>query len=123
MMEIRDGLIRRHCVYWGWLGVALTEALRRRGYIDMTGDAVALTGAGKTWAVAAGFLKSDCPGASRDLRLCLDWTERRFHLAGSLPGALLLHLLETGRLRQGRERALLLSPAGRAWFRELGVPL
>jgi hypothetical protein len=24
-MEIRDGLIRRHCVYWGWLGVKTLE--------------------------------------------------------------------------------------------------
>ena len=24
-MEIRDGLIRRHCVYWGWYGVKVIE--------------------------------------------------------------------------------------------------
>jgi hypothetical protein len=25
VMEIRDGLIQRHCVYWGWLGVRTPE--------------------------------------------------------------------------------------------------
>jgi hypothetical protein len=25
VMDIADGLIRRHCVYWGWLGVKLLE--------------------------------------------------------------------------------------------------
>ena len=25
VMEIEDGLIRRHCVYWGWYGVRLLE--------------------------------------------------------------------------------------------------
>ena len=25
VMDIADGLIRRHCVYWGWLGVKVLE--------------------------------------------------------------------------------------------------
>jgi hypothetical protein len=25
VMDITDGLIRRHCVYWGWLGVRVLE--------------------------------------------------------------------------------------------------
>jgi len=28
VMEIEDGLIRRHCVYWGWYGVRLLEENR-----------------------------------------------------------------------------------------------
>jgi hypothetical protein len=24
-MDIADGLIQRHCVYWGWLGVKVLE--------------------------------------------------------------------------------------------------
>jgi hypothetical protein len=107
----------------GRLGVALTEAFHQCGYIDIAGDAVELTRSGRAWAEVGGFLKSDSSGGSRDLRLCLDWTERRFHLAGSLPSALLGHLLETGRLRRGHERALLVSRSGKAWFRELGVPV
>jgi ketosteroid isomerase-like protein len=29
-MEIEDGLIRRHCVYWGWFGVKVIEQDRYR---------------------------------------------------------------------------------------------
>ena len=25
VMELADGLIRRHCVYWGWFGVKVLE--------------------------------------------------------------------------------------------------
>ena len=25
VMELADGLIQRHCVYWGWFGVKLIE--------------------------------------------------------------------------------------------------
>jgi hypothetical protein len=28
VMELADGLIRRHCVYWGWFGVRLLEQNR-----------------------------------------------------------------------------------------------
>jgi SnoaL-like domain len=30
VMEIGDGLIRRHCVYWGWFGVKVLEEDRYR---------------------------------------------------------------------------------------------
>ena len=30
VMELADGLIRRHCVYWGWFGVKLIEQDRYR---------------------------------------------------------------------------------------------
>jgi hypothetical protein len=30
VMEIRDGLIHRHCVYWGWFGVKLLQEDRYR---------------------------------------------------------------------------------------------
>lgn len=107
----------------GRLGVALAEALRARGHIDLAGDAVALTDSGRAWAAAAGFLAADGPAEPRTLRLCLDWTERRFHLAGSLPRAMLGHLLESARLRRGRDRALVVTRAGRAWFGALGVEI
>ncbi len=25
VMEIRDGLIQRHCVYWGWFGLRIMQ--------------------------------------------------------------------------------------------------
>jgi hypothetical protein len=44
---------------------------------------------------------------------CLDWSERRDHLAGKLGSALLTHFIERGWLRRiGSERALELTPPG-----------
>ena len=44
---------------------------------------------------------------------CLDWSERRDHLAGKLAGALLKHFLDQGWLRrQAGDRALQVTPCG-----------
>jgi DNA-binding transcriptional ArsR family regulator len=53
---------------------------------------------------------------------CLDWSERRDHLAGKLAGALLKHFLDRGWLTQrAGDRALEYTPAGqhalRSWVR------
>jgi hypothetical protein len=58
-------------------------------------------------------------------RLCLDWTERRPHLAGALGEALLARLLERRWLeRRPAERMLDLTPAGRRGLaKELGLSI
>jgi len=58
-------------------------------------------------------------------RPCLDWTERRFHLAGALGRTLLDHFLAQGWLTRCEDsRTLLASPAGEAAFRDrLGIDL
>ena len=48
------------------------------------------------------------------VRACLDWTERRHHLAGAAGAALLAALLEHGWLREGnRPRVLVVTESGR----------
>lgn len=64
-------------------------------------------------------------GSHRPLvRACLDWTERRPHLAGAVGAALCSHALAAGWVaRIGTSRALLLTPTGRrAWHDRLGLP-
>jgi hypothetical protein len=39
-------------------------------------------------------------------RRCIDWTDRRPHLAGALPAALTTRFLELGWLRHGPGRSL-----------------
>jgi hypothetical protein len=58
--------------------------------------------------------------ASRHFRLCLDWTERRFHLAGSIPNAVLHHLLEGGLVVAASKLSSNVTVAGKAWFGQLG---
>ncbi|HEY0807635.1 MAG TPA: transcriptional regulator, partial [Pseudonocardiaceae bacterium] len=51
----------------------------------------------------------------------LDWTERREHLGGVAPAALLAHAVDHGWLRRDRQRAVLLSKQGREPLALLGV--
>ena len=117
-------LLHARCCYnhlAGRLGVGLADALVERGHVAIAGDAAALTGSGARWAEAEGFPLEARPDGPKRLRLCLDWTERRFHLAGRFPSGVLQQLLGSGRLVRGAGRGLTVSPAGKAWFAGLGV--
>ncbi|GGW49119.1 transcriptional regulator [Streptomyces lucensis JCM 4490] len=105
----------------GRLGIAVTDALTLRGLLRQD-TGFALTDAGVEWFGAAGIaldLSSRRPLA----RACLDWTERRPHLAGAAGAALCGHALEAGWcVRIGSERAVRVTPAGeRALSSLLGV--
>lgn len=60
------------------------------------------------------------PSSTRLAYPCLDWSERRDHLAGKLAAALLTHCIDQGWLRKvAGERALNVTPSGRknlAWL-------
>jgi DNA-binding transcriptional ArsR family regulator len=105
----------------GRLGVALADALVKCGYVTIEGDSAALTERGVQWAMMVGLPPNTCRASAGNLRLCLDWSERRFHFAGSLPSAILRHLLETRRLERGDERSLIVTRLGKAWFDKLGL--
>jgi DNA-binding transcriptional ArsR family regulator len=104
----------------GALGIGLADRLQRAGYIRIDRDRTELTATGRQWAIASGFLAPHARSSRPALRLCLDWTERRHHLAGPVATAILGHLLQQGHLRRGRGRMLSLTPSGEAWFAGLG---
>jgi DNA-binding transcriptional ArsR family regulator len=117
-------LLTARCCYShmaGRLGVALADALVSCGHVTISGDRVALTAGGAAWAETTGLPPDVCRPGAGQLRLCLDWTERRFHFAGRLPSAILRHLLETGCLARGDQRSLTVTRLGKAWFGKLGV--
>jgi DNA-binding transcriptional ArsR family regulator len=105
----------------GRLGVALADVLAKSGYVTIAGDCVVLTDRGAQWAGTIGFPSNTYQADAGHLRLCLDWTERRFHFAGSLPSAILRHLLEIRCLERGDQRSLIVTRRGKAWFDELGL--
>ena len=75
----------------GRLGVTITDAMSRNGLLDRTGG-FALTARGTAWLTSE--LRVD-PAVLRSTRrpttrACLDWTERRPHLAGAAGAALAL---------------------------------
>jgi DNA-binding transcriptional ArsR family regulator len=73
----------------GYVGVQITEALEQKGCIEKTGKVYHVSKAGWDWFEALGISEVDCMNTRRPLtRQCLDWSERRPHLAGQL-GALM----------------------------------
>jgi DNA-binding transcriptional ArsR family regulator len=67
----------------GELGVAVTDSMVRRGHLVLDGDAGVLTRKGLAFLAGLG-IDLDAPARSRRVfcRPCLDWSERRPHLAG-----------------------------------------
>ena len=91
-----------------------------RGWLVAAEDGYALTPSGADGLRALDFDASAWVGPLSTVRAqriaypCLDWSERRDHLAGRLATALLAHFIERGWLRRiAGERALDLTPPGR----------
>lgn len=110
----------------GELGVALADAMVATGRIELTSDAGILTGAGTAFLGEIGIdidsmLARRMKRSSRLLcRPCLDWSERRPHLAGSLGAALCAHSMAQGWTRHlDGTRAVSITPRGERIFREL----
>ncbi|NSC19970.1 winged helix-turn-helix transcriptional regulator [Streptomyces albus subsp. chlorinus] len=96
----------------GTLGVAITDAMTERGLLDWE-HGLRLTGDGRTWLAKLGVT---VPAATRRpaVRPCLDWTERRPHLAGAVGAALCGHAFDAGWIsRIGSTRAVTVTSEGR----------
>lgn len=104
----------------GRLGVALTEALRDGDLLRELDGSYELTAAGRACLEEIGV---DVAGAAAQrrhfARQCLDWTERRPHLAGALGAAMARRLLDTLWLeRRSGDRAVRVTPAGSRGLRQ-----
>jgi DNA-binding transcriptional ArsR family regulator len=102
----------------GQVGVALHDALVSKGSLVADGDRYLLTEAGAALLdeIAVPREGAGRPGSRRPFaRPCLDFTERRPHLAGALGAALCERLLADGWLvrRAAGERPLRVTPHGR----------
>jgi DNA-binding transcriptional ArsR family regulator len=108
----------------GRLGVAVATQLEDRGYLaapDPASKQYVVTVAGRRWfhefGVEVDALK---PAAAGLARRCLDWTERRHHLAGPLGAALMARFVELGWLRHDRaSRTVSITPIGAAELRRV----
>jgi DNA-binding transcriptional ArsR family regulator len=106
----------------GCLGVAIADAAVAAGAVS---EDFSLAPRAAEWLEGFGIELYAIPRSRRPLlRTCNDWTERREHLAGSLGAALCSVVLDAGwAIRRPASRALLVTPAGEARLRELGVVL
>jgi DNA-binding transcriptional ArsR family regulator len=101
----------------GRLAVALADRLSASEFIVLSDGAAAITEKGHRFFSDFGL---DLGGkSSRPLcRTCLDWSERRSHLAGRLGAALCHKYLELGWIKRGKDsRAVTFTPRGIEGFR------
>lgn len=131
----REGALRaaRTCYdhLAGRLAVALADAMFDRGYVEVTDEAGLVTASGLRFLEGIG-IDLDAANAGRGRRSrrvfcrpCLDWSERRPHLAGVVGAALSIHSFERGWVRRiDGSRALCITPGGQRAFRDhFGVDL
>ncbi len=96
----------------GELGVAQFEMLLRLQYLIPTDDGLRLSDAGSMWLAKLGISLPRSAGA-RLAYPCMDWSERKDHLAGALAKALLDHYVARHWLvKLPDSRALSLTPQG-----------
>jgi len=108
----------------GRLAVELSRVMEREGVLVVKEERdYALGPHGRDWLGQLGIdACSTQTHTRRFARRCLDWTERRPHVAGAL-GANLLHtFLEREWIKtQAATRAVRVTDAGMRWFTDIGV--
>jgi DNA-binding transcriptional ArsR family regulator len=99
----------------GRIAVAIADGLAARSLVTLDGDGGQVTDAGHSFFEGMGIDLRSIPGRRVFCRPCLDWSERRPHLAGAVGAALLRHALEHEWVERIRDsRALVVTPAGKA---------
>ncbi len=111
----------------GWVGVRITESLEERGLIKTaTAKTYSVTRSGQTWFQAIEICVPESVSPLKDqASRCLDWTERRHHIAGPLGREMYKRFRELGWIAPVRDtRAVRVTIEGRAQFwKLLRIPL
>lgn len=121
----RDESLRRARVCYdhlaGEAGVRLLERLRAKEIVAGADGALVVTAEGERWCGASGIDLAALRARRRPLcRACLDWSERKSHLAGALGSAILDRLFAAGYARRVRgSRAVTLAPRGESFIEHL----
>jgi DNA-binding transcriptional ArsR family regulator len=106
----------------GELGVLVYESLAHRGAFALGAGGISLTSQGQDLVRVLGIDPNQPPASRRPFcRTCLDWSERRHHLAGQLGTLLLDRFQQLGWARRMPDsRVLAFTPDGetalRAWL-------
>jgi len=106
----------------GRLGVQVFDGLMAAQGLQPVSPGYTLTGSGRAWLQRLGF-DAPVPGKQRRYAYpCLDWSERRDHLAGELADRLYLHLVAQGWVRRGTGRDVAITPLGQRVLLPLLAP-
>jgi DNA-binding transcriptional ArsR family regulator len=109
----------------GRVGVALADALTAEGHVVLGDDGGTVTDSGTAFLQGIGIdLHSGRPRQRCFCRPCLDWSERRPHLAGALGAALAATAFERGWIERLRDtRAVAVTGLGEDAMSRLFGPL
>jgi DNA-binding transcriptional ArsR family regulator len=102
----------------GRLGVGIADALTDEGHVVLAEDGGEVTDSGAAFLGGLGVELAPRRGSQRAFcRACLDWSERRPHIAGTVGAALCQRFLDVGWIERRRDsRALTITGAGRRGF-------
>jgi DNA-binding transcriptional ArsR family regulator len=110
----------------GRLSVDLADSLITHEYIVVGDETAEITRAGTRFLTEFGIDLSALRSRRRFCRLCMDWTERRPHIAGAVGAALTKRCFELGwteRMKHGS--AVIVTASGKRGFRGtfgIGIP-
>lgn len=96
----------------GQLAVTVFDALQREKRLTSATDGYELTEAGIQWLQGLGMNPGSPSGRRRFAYRCLDWSERRDHLAGQLADEIYQHFTRAGWLRRAAGRAVEVTRSG-----------
>ena len=104
----------------GRLSVDLTDSLAARGHVVLDEDVAEITTAGIRFLAGFGIELPRRHSTRRHFcRLCLDWTERRPHLAGAVGVAITRRCFDLGWIeRMKQSQAVLVTRLGRRGFQK-----
>jgi DNA-binding transcriptional ArsR family regulator len=109
----------------GKLGVALADSLAARDHLVLSEEGGLLTESGRTFLGGLGVQLDHGKSRRAFCRPCLDWSERRWHIGGTIGAALADRCFALGWAeRRNDSRAIAITAAGERAFDELfGVRL
>ncbi len=127
----RDEAMRRartcYDHFAGRLGVSIADALQTAGFIEFGDEAGSISADGIAHLAGFGIELESTGGHSKRsrplCRPCLDWSERRPHVAGAVGAAICRHFIRENWVRRiGGSRTLEITPAGdKALFEVFGL--
>ena len=105
----------------GRLAVDLTDALTVREHIVLGDNAAEITSAGARFLAEFGIDFSALSSARRRFcKVCIDWTERRPHIAGPIGAALTNRYFDLGWIERVKDsRAVIVTAAGKRGFSDI----
>ena len=109
----------------GKVAVDITNALVKQKILQLKNEAFIIGTKGEHWFQKIDIDVADVRTSKRHFaKPCLDWTERKYHLAGALGAALLAQMKKSNWVRQKtNSRIMILTAKGESELNSLGIKL